>query len=70
MKGKSMRDSAILAMAKDAAYYEESNPCSGMDFWELKRAEANLKEVLRFVRMAKIQAAMEIRGQNQIEINY
>jgi hypothetical protein len=29
-----------------------------------------LKEVLRFVRMAKIQAAMEIRGQNQIEINY
>ena len=65
-----MRDSAILAMAKDAAYYEESNPCDGMDFYDLKRAEANLKEVLRSVRMARIQAQIEIQGSNHLEVDY
>jgi hypothetical protein len=60
-----MQDRTIRAIAEDAAAYQETNPCDGMDFYDLKNAERNLKEVLRFVRMARV--AEQIKGQNRME---
>jgi hypothetical protein len=63
-----MQDYTVRRIAQEASIYcEEVNPCADMDYSDLKIAEKNLKEVLRFVRMARIAQDCEIRGMNQMD---